>query len=66
LHPLDTLIRAFATGGYANLSNAHQWMLGFVKESPQSARYEALARRIAGGMPGSMGCAIFAIAATDA
>src|SRR5687767_722474 len=22
------LLRAFATGGYANLSNAHQWMLG--------------------------------------
>ncbi|MFY7851241.1 MAG: 3-deoxy-7-phosphoheptulonate synthase, partial [Brevundimonas sp.] len=27
------LIRAFATGGYANLANAHQWMLGFVKDS---------------------------------
>src|SRR6516162_11837009 len=25
------LLRAFATGGYANLSNAHQWMLSFVK-----------------------------------
>ena len=29
------LLRAFATGGYANLSNAHQWMLSFVKDSPQ-------------------------------
>src|SRR5579863_6886432 len=27
------LLRAFATGGYANLSNAHQWMLSFVKDS---------------------------------
>ena len=27
------LLRAFATGGYANLSNAHQWMLSFVKEA---------------------------------
>ena len=31
------LLRAFATGGYANLENAHRWMLGFVKDSPQSA-----------------------------
>ena len=28
------LLRAFATGGYANLENAHRWMLGFVKDSP--------------------------------
>src|SRR3979490_2693144 len=28
------LLRAFATGGYANLSNAHQWMLHFLKDSP--------------------------------
>jgi 3-deoxy-7-phosphoheptulonate synthase len=40
------LLRAFATGGYANLENAHRWMLGFVKDSPQSSRYEELASRI--------------------
>jgi 3-deoxy-7-phosphoheptulonate synthase len=40
------LIRAFATGGYANLDNAHRWMLGFVKDSPQSGRYNELAGRI--------------------
>jgi len=40
------LIRAFATGGYANLDNAHQWMLGFIKDSPQSGRYQELADRI--------------------
>ncbi len=40
------LLRAFATGGYANLENAHGWMLGFLKDSPQSARYEELASRI--------------------
>jgi 3-deoxy-7-phosphoheptulonate synthase len=40
------LIRAFATGGYANLDNAHRWMLGFVKDSPQSSRYHELAERI--------------------
>ncbi|ACB94401.1 class II 3-deoxy-7-phosphoheptulonate synthase [Beijerinckia indica] len=40
------LLRAFATGGYANLENAHRWMLGFVSDSPQSARYQELADRI--------------------
>ena len=40
------LLRAFASGGYANLENAHRWMLGFVKDSPQSARYQELADRI--------------------
>ena len=40
------LLRAFATGGYANLENAHRWMLGFVKDSPLSHRYEELAGRI--------------------
>jgi 3-deoxy-7-phosphoheptulonate synthase len=40
------LIRAFAWGGYANLENAHRWMLGFIKDSPQSERYQELANRI--------------------
>ncbi len=40
------LLRAFAQGGYANLDNVHRWMLGFVKDSPQAERYQALADRI--------------------
>ncbi|WP_176074043.1 class II 3-deoxy-7-phosphoheptulonate synthase [Brucella intermedia] len=40
------LLRAFAQGGYANLENVHQWMLGFVGKSPQAERYAALAQRI--------------------
>ena len=40
------LLRAFASGGYANLENAHRWMLNFVQDSPQSARYQELADRI--------------------
>src|SRR5918993_3705379 len=40
------LLRAFAQGGYANLGSVHQWMLGFVKDSPQSRRYMELADRI--------------------
>ncbi len=40
------LLRAFAMGGFANLENVHQWMLGFVKDSPQGERYRQLADRI--------------------
>jgi 3-deoxy-7-phosphoheptulonate synthase len=40
------LIRAFATGGYANLENVHRWTLGFVKDAPQVSRYRELAERI--------------------
>ncbi len=40
------LLRAFAGGGYANLENAHRWMLGFVADSPQSSRYAAVADRL--------------------
>ncbi len=40
------LIRAFATGGYADLERVHQWTLGFVADSPQGNRYQELATRI--------------------
>lgn len=40
------LLRAFAQGGYANLEHVHQWMLGFVKDSPQGHRYQELADSI--------------------
>ena len=40
------LIRAFAAGGFANLENAHRWMLDFVSSSPQSERYQKLADQI--------------------
>jgi 3-deoxy-7-phosphoheptulonate synthase len=52
------LLRAFSTGGYANLSNAHQWMLGFVKDSPQSDRYEELASRITEALDFMRACGI--------
>ncbi|WMS41223.1 3-deoxy-7-phosphoheptulonate synthase class II [Acuticoccus sp. MNP-M23] len=42
----QNLLRAFAQGGYANLDNVHQWMLGFVEDSPQGHRYRNLADRI--------------------
>jgi 3-deoxy-7-phosphoheptulonate synthase len=52
------LIRAFATGGYANLENAHRWMLGFVKDSPQAGRYEELANRITEALDFMRACGI--------
>jgi 3-deoxy-7-phosphoheptulonate synthase len=40
------LLRAFATGGYADLHNVHRWTLGFVEGSPQGARYRELSDKI--------------------
>jgi len=40
------LLRAFATGGYANLDNVDRWMLGFATDSATSSRYRELAGRI--------------------
>jgi len=40
------LLRAFAQGGYADLHEVHRWNLDFVKSSPQSERYGALADRL--------------------
>ena len=40
------LLRAFASGGYADLHNVHRWTLGFIAGSPAGARYRALAGRI--------------------
>ncbi|MBV8592861.1 MAG: 3-deoxy-7-phosphoheptulonate synthase class II [Caulobacteraceae bacterium] len=40
------LLRAFATGGYADLHNIHRWTLGFVDDSPQGARYRQLSDKI--------------------
>ncbi len=40
------LLRAFATGGYADLHEVHRWNLGFVARSPLVERYRDLAARI--------------------
>ncbi|MBE9635855.1 class II 3-deoxy-7-phosphoheptulonate synthase [Salipiger mangrovisoli] len=39
------LIRAFSTGGYADVHQVHQWTLGFV-EGEKAARYREMAGRI--------------------
>ena len=40
------LLRAFATGGYADLHQVHRWNLDFASRSPLAAQYEGLAHRI--------------------
>jgi 3-deoxy-7-phosphoheptulonate synthase len=52
------LIRAFATGGYADLERVHQWNMGFVKDSPRGQDYQELADRIAETMTFMRACGI--------
>ncbi len=40
------LLRAFSTGGYADLNRVHQWTLGFLADSPQAERYGEVAQHI--------------------
>jgi len=40
------LLRAFATGGYANLRQVHQWTLEFMGRSPWAERFKDVADRI--------------------
>ncbi len=40
------LVRAFVTGGYADLRQVHTWNTDFVRESPVGRRYERLAGEI--------------------
>jgi len=40
------LLRAFASGGYADLHQVHRWNLEFVESSPLAGRYRDLAARI--------------------
>ncbi|MBV9956058.1 MAG: 3-deoxy-7-phosphoheptulonate synthase class II [Pseudolabrys sp.] len=52
------LLRAFAQGGYANLASVRQWMLGFVKDSPQSRRYVELSQRISEALAFMQACGL--------
>lgn len=40
------LLRAFASGGYADLHRVHGWNLGFVAKSPEAERWQDVAARI--------------------
>ena len=52
------LLRAFSTGGYANLRNIHKWTLGFVGDSPQSQRYRDLCDKISDAMDFMQACGV--------
>lgn len=40
------LLRAFSSGGMADLNQVHQWNLDFIQDSPLEEKYEELASRI--------------------
>lgn len=52
------LLRAFASGGYANLEQINNWTLSFLNDSPQMARYQKLAERISETLQFMKACGI--------
>ena len=52
------LLRAFASGGYANLNKVHQWNLDFVGANPLGHQYQDLADRIDDAMRFMSACGI--------
>ncbi|HAQ34231.1 MAG: 3-deoxy-7-phosphoheptulonate synthase class II [Maricaulis sp.] len=52
------LLRAFASGGYADLNNVHQWTLEFVKDLPASERYAEMAERISEALNFMRACGV--------
>ncbi|MEM6933676.1 MAG: 3-deoxy-7-phosphoheptulonate synthase class II, partial [Pseudomonadota bacterium] len=54
------LLRAYATGGFADLARVQSWNLEFAKGSPQTAQYEALADRISAAVNFMDSCGVTA------
>lgn len=52
------LLRAFSSGGYANLRNIHKWTLGFVSDSAQTKKYQALCDKITDAMNFMEACGV--------
>jgi 3-deoxy-7-phosphoheptulonate synthase len=52
------LLRAFATGGFADLRQVHSWNRDFVRRSSAGARYEALAAEIERALDFMRACGI--------
>jgi 3-deoxy-7-phosphoheptulonate synthase len=52
------LVRAFTTGGYADLRQVHAWNQDFVASSPAGQRYESLAREIDRAMEFMAACGV--------
>ncbi len=54
------LLRAFAQGGYADLHQVQRWNMDFVADSPQGARYQVIAERIADALAFMEACGVTA------
>lgn len=52
------LIRAFSTGGYADLRNIHKWNLGFVAGSPAGEKYTKLCEKISDALDFMEACGV--------
>jgi 3-deoxy-7-phosphoheptulonate synthase len=52
------LLRAFSTGGYADLRNIHKWTLDFVSGSEQTKRYQQLCDKISDAMEFMQACGV--------
>ena len=52
------LLRAFSTGGYADLRNIHKWTLGFVSGSEQTKKYQELCDKISDAMEFMQACGV--------
>ncbi|HKX76998.1 MAG TPA: 3-deoxy-7-phosphoheptulonate synthase class II [Novosphingobium sp.] len=52
------LLRAFAGGGYANLSQVHRWTLDHIGSSPWGAKFEQMADRISEALDFMAACGV--------
>lgn len=52
------LLRAFASGGYANLRQVHQWTLDFMDRSPWAEKFADLADRIGEALDFMRACGV--------
>ncbi|HPZ47665.1 MAG TPA: 3-deoxy-7-phosphoheptulonate synthase class II, partial [Novosphingobium sp.] len=52
------LLRAFSTGGYANLRQVHQWTLDFMGRSPWADRFAEVSNRIGEALDFMQACGI--------
>jgi len=54
------LLRAFSTGGYANLENIHKWNLGFVEGTKTDQKYKKMADKISDSLDFMAACGVTA------
>lgn len=52
------LLRAFAQGGYADLHNVHNWLLSYVGDDEETARYRDMAGKITDALDFMQACGV--------